>query len=38
MVFDGMLLELSPLIRLQAAVEHKLITAVTNLKEDDDGF
>jgi len=28
-VFDGMLLEFSPLLRLQAAVEHKLITALT---------
>jgi len=28
-VFDGMLLEFSPLLRLQAAVERKLITAFT---------
>ena len=28
-VFDGMLLEFSPLLRLQAAVECKLITAFT---------
>jgi len=28
-VFDGMLLEFSPLLRLQAAVESKLITAFT---------
>ena len=28
-VFDAMLLELSPLLRFQAAVERKLITAFT---------
>ena len=28
-VFDGMLLEFSPLLRLQPAVEHNLITAFT---------
>ena len=28
-VFDGMLLEFSPLLRLQAAVERKLITTFT---------
>ena len=28
-VFDGMLLEFSPLLRLQAAVERELITAFT---------
>jgi len=28
-VFGGMLLEISPLLRLQAAVERKLITAFT---------
>jgi len=28
-VFDGMLLEFSPLLCLQAAVERKLITALT---------
>ena len=28
-VLDGMLLEFSPLLRLQAAVERKLITAFT---------
>jgi len=28
-VFDGMLLEFPPLLRLQAAVERKLITALT---------
>jgi len=29
-VFDGMLLEFSPLFRLQAAAERKLITALTH--------
>jgi len=29
-VFDGMLLEFSPLLCLQAAVERKLITAFTH--------
>ena len=29
MVFDGMLLDFSPLLHLQAAVEHNLITAFT---------
>jgi len=29
-VFDGMLLEFSPLLRLQAAVVRKLITAFTH--------
>jgi len=29
-VFDGMLFEFSPLLRLQAAVECKLITALTH--------
>ena len=28
-VFDGMLLEFSPLLRLQPAAEHNLITALT---------
>jgi len=28
-VFDGMLLEFSPLLRLQVAVERKLITVLT---------
>ena len=28
-VFDGMLLELSPLLRLQSAAEHNLITTLT---------
>jgi len=28
-VFDGMLLELSPLLRLQPAAEHNLITTLT---------
>jgi len=29
-VFDGMLLEFSPLLRLQPAAEHNLITAFTH--------
>jgi len=40
-VFDRMLLKFSPLLCLQAAVEHKLITALTcgdKREEEDDGF
>jgi len=40
-VFDGMLLKFSPLLRIQAAVECKLITALTRgdkHEEGDDGF
>ena len=37
-VFDGMLLEFFPLLRLQPTAECNLITAMTNLKQEDDGF
>jgi len=36
-VFDGMLLEFSPLLRLQVAAECKLITALTHSGKLDGG-